>query len=128
MKKNNPVNWFEIYVNDMQRAQQFYETVFQVKLTELPNVSNHDDMQYLTFPSSLESFGTSGALVKVKEVKAGGNSIIIYFHCEDCAVEESRVEAAGGKILRPKTAIGEYGFVSLIYDTEGNMIGLQSMK
>ena len=127
--KTNPVNWFEIYVNDMQRAQQFYETVLQVKLTLLPNASsNHSDMQYVTFPGAGENFGSSGALVKIKEVKAGGNSIIIYFYCEDCSVEESRVVAAGGKIIRSKTSIGEYGFISLFYDSEGNMIGLQSMK
>ena len=127
--KTNPINWFEIYVNDMQRAQQFYETVLQVKLTLLPNASsNHSDMQYVTFPGAGENFGSSGALVKMNGVNAGGNSTIVYFYCEDCAVEESRVEAVGGKIFRSKTAIGEYGFISLIYDTEGNMIGLHSMK
>lgn len=31
----NPVGWFEIYVNDMDRAKQFYQQVFQVTLTKL---------------------------------------------------------------------------------------------
>jgi uncharacterized protein len=55
-----------------------------------------------------------------------GGSTMIYFSCEDCATEEARVVAAGGKIERPKMSIGEYGFISLIWDTEGNMIGLHS--
>ena len=58
----------------------------------------------------------------------GDNSIIVYFSCQDCSVEESRVADAGGRIDRSKMSIGEYGFISLVFDTEGNMIGLHSMK
>jgi predicted enzyme related to lactoylglutathione lyase len=60
--------------------------------------------------------------------KAGRNSTLIYFACEDCAVEESKVEAAGGHIQKPKMSIGEYGFISLVVDSEGNLFGLYSMK
>jgi len=82
----------------------------------------------LSFPSDMEKYGASGALVKMEGFTSGGNSTLIYFSCEDCAVEESRVEAAGGHIQKPKMSIGEYGFVSLAIDSEGNMFGLHSMK
>ena len=59
--------------------------------------------------------------------KAGGGSTIVYFKCDDCAVEESRVGPAGGQVFKPKFSIGQYGFISLVLDTEGNMIGLHSM-
>ena len=59
---------------------------------------------------------------------AGGNSVLIYFSCEDCANEESRVVPAGGRIQKEKFSIGEYGFISLVFDTEGNMFGLHSLK
>ena len=59
---------------------------------------------------------------------SGGNSTIVYFACDDCAVEEARVPQFGGSIQRPKMSIGEYGFISLAVDTEGNMIGLYSQK
>ena len=59
---------------------------------------------------------------------SGGNSTLVYFHCEDCAVEEARMAAAGGQIKRSKMSIGEFGFVTLALDTEGNMVGLHSMK
>jgi predicted enzyme related to lactoylglutathione lyase len=52
----------------------------------------------------------------------------VYFHCQDCAVEEGRVTRAGGQVQRSKTTIGEYGYISLVFDTEGNMIGLHSMQ
>jgi len=58
----------------------------------------------------------------------GIGGTIIYFSVADCATEESRVEAAGGKVIRPKFSIGEFGWVSLLQDTEGNMVGLNSMK
>jgi predicted enzyme related to lactoylglutathione lyase len=61
-------------------------------------------------------------------VPSGGNSTMVYFQCEDCAVEGSRVAAAGGKVVREKLSIGQYGFIVLAHDTEGNMIGLHSMR
>ncbi|MBX2923372.1 MAG: VOC family protein [Chitinophagaceae bacterium] len=126
-KKGNPVGWFEIYVDDMNRATQFYEAVFKTKL-ELMSHPTDQGMQMKSFPGNTEGYGTPGALVKMKDIKAGGSNVIIYFMCEDCAVEESRVEAAGGKICQPKMSIGEFGFCSIAADTEGNTIGLHSMK
>jgi len=120
--QHNPVNWFEIYVQDMDRARTFYETVLQVKLEEMPNPA----LKMCAFPSQPESYGTSGALVQYPEKYSGINSTIVYFYCKDCAQEAARVAAAGGKIEREKMSIGQYGFVVLVLDTEGNMFGLHS--
>ncbi len=124
---NNPVTWFEIYVDDLARAKQFYESVLSVNLDALGD-PNDTSIEMLSFPSEMDKYGATGALVKMEGVTAGGNSTLIYFECEDCAVEESKVEAAGGSIQKPKMSIGEYGFVSLAVDSEGNMFGLHSMK
>jgi predicted enzyme related to lactoylglutathione lyase len=59
---------------------------------------------------------------------SGGNSTIVYFSCEDCGFEATRVTTAGGRIMRDKFSIGEYGFIVLAFDTEGNIIGLHSLK
>ena len=59
---------------------------------------------------------------------SGGNSTLVYFSCEDVAQEESRVEAAGGRIQRKKMSIGEYGNISLAFDTEGNLFGVHSKQ
>lgn len=123
----NPVGWFEIYVDEMARARQFYEAVFGVNL-EVLGVPGENTLQMLSFPSNKEIYGAGGALVKMEGFPAGANSTLVYFSCEDCAIEESRVEAAGGRIQRAKMSIGEYGFISLAIDTEGNMLGLHSMK
>lgn len=127
--KPNAVVWFEIYVDDIARAKNFYEEVFKITLTEMPMPASSEDFQMLFFPTNgMNAIGATGALVKMKdfEVKAGG--IIIYFACEDCAIEEARVREAGGEIFKSKMSIGEYGFISLVKDTEGNIIGLHSMN
>ncbi|MGY0578321.1 MAG: VOC family protein, partial [Paraglaciecola chathamensis] len=74
----------------------------------------------------MEKYGASGALVKMAGMAPGGNSTLVYFSCEDCAVEAERVSQAGGAVEQAKMSIGEYGFISLIKDTEGNMVGLHS--
>ena len=73
-------------------------------------------------------WGAGGALVKMEGVSSGGNSTIIYFSCDDCAVEQGLIIANGGKIIREKWSIGEYGFIALGVDSEGNTIGLHSLK
>ena len=120
----NPVCWFEIYVQDMPRATAFYEAVLDVKLERL----NSPDVELWTFGMDTTTVGAGGALVHMPGFPSGGTSTLVYFSCEDCAVEESRVQKAGGKVQRSKMSIGEYGFISLAIDTEGNMFGLHSIK
>jgi len=122
--RNNPVCWFEIYVQDMTRAKNFYEGVLEVKLEKL----NNPEIEMSAFSMDAEKVGAGGALVKMPGFPSGKNSTLVYFACEDCAVEEARVEKFGGRIQRPKMSIGQYGFISLVFDTEGNMIGLYSQK
>ena len=121
-----PVRWFEIYVQDMERAKKFYHTVFQSEFERIHNPQD-SDAELWKFTMPLDHGGSGGALVKMPGFPSGGNSTLVYFGCADCALEESRVIKAGGRIQKSKASIGQYGFISLVYDTEGNMIGLHSM-
>ena len=121
--KSNPVGWFEIYVQNMARAKDFYESVFQAKLERL----NNPELEMWAFPMTMDAMGSAGALVKMEGGPSGGNSVLIYFACEDCAVEAARAAKFGGRVERGKFPIGEYGYIALVRDTEGNMIGLHSM-
>lgn len=125
--RNNPVGWFEIYVRDMPRAKSFYEKVFSGKLTRI-EVPGAENMEMWFFPRDQNAPGAPGALIKMPGFDPGANSTIVYFECDDCAVEESRVKSAAGRVHKPKWSIGEHGFISLIVDTEGNMLGLHSLK
>ncbi len=120
---NNPVGWFEIYVQDISRAKSFYESVFQVKLGRL-----NSPIEMWGFPMTMDGYGASGSLVKMDGVCSGGNSTLVYFSCADCAVEAGRVTQFGGQLHREKMSIGEYGFIALAVDTEGNMLGLHSRQ
>ncbi len=120
----NPVGWFEIYVQDINRAKAFYETVFDGKLEKLPS----PELEMWTFPMDMAKSGSTGAIVHMPGCSSGGNSTLVYFSCADCAVEQARAQTAGGSVFKEKFSIGQYGFIALIRDTEGNMIGLHSMQ
>jgi len=122
----NPCGWFEIYVQDMKRAVKFYGTVLGVELEELETPPHDGELIMTVFPASHENPGAGGALVKMKDVPSGGNSTLVYFNCDDCAVEASRVAGAGGTVQQEKMSIGEHGFIALATDTEGNMFGMHS--
>ena len=128
MAITNPVGWFEIYVDDLERARAFYEGVFQVKLDPLESPGKiMPGIEMLMFPGDMEQYGSTGAIAKMDGVAAGGNSTMVYFSCEDCAVEAGRIEQHGGQLVQGKFSIGEHGFIAVAVDTEGNTIGLHSM-
>ena len=121
----NAVRWFEIYVQDMARARRFYETVLGVQLERLGPVDQ--DLEMWAFQMSPDRPGAGGALVHTPGMPSTPGGTLVYFGCDDCAVEASRVVKAGGRIQRDKLSIGEYGHIVLAIDTEGNLFGLHSM-
>lgn len=132
MNQNNRVVWFEIYVQDMERAKNFYEAVLATRLEKMPApTSEFGDMEMWAFPSDKETspttYGACGMLVKMAGYPSGGSGTLVYFGCNDCAVEAARVVENGGSIVREKFSIGEHGFIALANDTEGNTIGFHSM-
>jgi predicted enzyme related to lactoylglutathione lyase len=126
MNAENPVRWFEIYVQDMDRARRFYESVLGVRLEKLAGPDG--ELEMYSFPMSEHNPGSGGALVRMQGVPSAPGGTLVYFGCEDCATEASRVNGAGGRIERDKMSIGPYGHIVLAIDSEGNMIGLHSMQ
>jgi predicted enzyme related to lactoylglutathione lyase len=120
----NVVGWFEIFVQDIDRAKAFYQNTFQVTLERLESPG----MELWAFPMQSGNSGCPGALVQMNGKNSGVGGTIVYFVCADCAVQASRASENGGKIQQEKMAIGQYGFIALVLDTEGNMIGLHSME
>ena len=124
----NPVGWFEIYVEDLARATAFYEAVFRVDIDPLDAPADGPPVQMRAFPMTKDGGGAAGALVKMDGFAPAVGGTLVYFSCRDCAVEAGRAASAGGRVQREKTAIGQYGFMALVQDTEGNLIGLHSME
>lgn len=126
MAKTNAIGWFDIYVKDMKRAVLFYENVLAQKLEAIGDPTG--ETQMMSFSGDMGSYGASGALVKSNHSRPGIGGTMVYFSVEDCSIPELQIVAAGGKIIRPKFSIGQFGWVTLCEDTEGNMFGLSSMK
>ena len=126
MQTPNAIGWFDMYVDDMDRALAFYETVFQRRLEPIGDPTGETVMR--GFPANMSAYGAAGALVKSSHARPGAGGTLVYFSVDDCAVEQARVEAAGGKVLRAKFSIGPFGWVTMCMDTEGNTFGLNSMR
>jgi hypothetical protein len=126
MTQMNAVGWFDIYVNEMARATGFYKAVLDADLEDMADPTG--EMEMKSFVGNMGAYGAAGALVKAPYAKPGPGGTQIYFSVEDCATQQGRIEAAGGQVIRPKFSIGEFGYVTLAQDTEGNMIGFNSLK
>ena len=124
---NNAISWFEIGTTDLGRATKFYETIFGVSLAplDLPNIKMR------MFPLDDMTKGVGGALVDsggFHKPSATDGPLLYLNGNPDVQKVLDKVEAAGGKIMVPKTEISpEYGFMAVIIDTEGNRIGLHSV-
>ncbi len=125
---HNVVGWFEIPVTDMERAIQFYETVFGFSL--IRQEIGSADMAW--FPFLETEIGSPGALIYQPEhYRPSGQGTLVYFTAfsGDLSNELARVEKAGGKIEQPKREISpEIGYMAIFIDTEGNRVALHSRK
>lgn len=124
--ENNIGGWFEIPVENMDRAVKFYEEVFQCKMQRMP--MGTQEMAW--FPFTPEGKGAAGTLMFNPEFyKPSQEGTLIYLSCEDVSNELGRIEKAGGKVLQAKKEISpEYGFMALFIDCEGNRVALHSGK
>lgn len=117
------VGWFEIPVNNIDRAKTFYETVFNVEI----KVVDFGGMLMGWFPDRGEVPGAQGTLIKQESYIPSQEGTLVYFISEDVQNELNRVEVAGGKIYQPKTQISpEHGYMGVFIDCEGNRIALHS--
>jgi uncharacterized protein len=126
MTRMNAVGWFDIYVDDMERAVAFYEAMLGSSLDPMDDPTG--ETQMMSFPAEMSSYGAGGALTKAPYAAPGIGGTVLYFMVDDCAVQQQCVAEAAGSVVRPKFSIGDFGWVLLCKDTEGNIVGFNSMK
>ncbi len=123
----NVISWFEIPAQELDRAQKFYETIFNIKMIalELPQIK----MRMFPLDNPMEGVGGSLVFSEGFHIPSETDGPLIYLNGNpDLQTILNKVESAGGKILVPKTTISdEYGDMGVFIDTEGNRIGLHNV-
>ena len=123
--KTNPVAWFEIPVTDIARAKAFYDKVLNIEI----QITDFGGVMMGFFPTGDEAPGATGSLVQYESYIPSHEGTLVYFSSEDVQIELDRIEAAGGKIMQPKTQISpEHGYMGVLEDSEGNRVALHSSK
>lgn len=119
MENKNAISWFEIPVQDMQRAKEFYQTIFNIKLQDMPM----EDISYAFWTNE----GIGGALAKGSDyIPSKTGSLCFLNGGEDLSHVLNKINDAGGKVIQSKTSIGPHGFIARFVDTEGNLVALHS--
>lgn len=127
MSFSHAVSWFEIPANDINRSQKFYETIFDMQMIPM----DMPGFEMRMFPITDPMVGVGGALAKSEgfhNISADSGTLIYLNANPDVQIVLDRIEAAGGKILVPKTEISpDYGHMGVFLDIEGNRVGLHSI-
>ncbi len=119
---SNAINWFELPATDFDRAVGFYSKVIGADLQKMEG----DGAVMAFFPA--KDNGVGGCVVHGNGAKPNAEGTMVYLNGgEDLAVPLGRVEEAGGKVVMPKTDIGEFGFMAVFMDSEGNKVAFHSM-
>ncbi len=129
IEETNAITWFEIPVKDMNRAKKFYDTILDMKMESKFIEETNEELAFFPFTGAevrATSGRVSGVLVKNNRVEPSGTETTVYLNANP-SIEEviDKVETAGGKIILSKTKIFA-GYFALIYDTEGNRVGLHA--
>ncbi len=126
MTYKHAISWFEIPSQDIDRAQKFYEAIFDMQMIPVDVAQ----IKMRMFPVEDMMNNVSGAVVYHSEFykTSATDGPLVYLNGNpDLQIILDRVEGAGGQILLPKTQISpEHGYMALIMDTEGNRVGLHS--
>jgi hypothetical protein len=116
----NPVNWFEIPVDDLARAKSFYEKVLVIELSE----SEMGPNKMAWFPMEMGAAGATGTLIKGDGYKPSHDGSLVYLHVDEIDPTLDLINSSGGKTLMPRLDIGKHGFIAHFEDTEGNRVAL----
>jgi predicted enzyme related to lactoylglutathione lyase len=121
----NAINWFEIPVADLPRASAFYAEVLRIEL----RTERFQDTPMAIFPYAAAEHAVGGALVHDPRRRPSTAGAVVYLNAgSDIRGAVGRAAKAGGLVTMPVTDIGAPGFIALIQDTEGNLVGLHEAR
>jgi predicted enzyme related to lactoylglutathione lyase len=122
-KMKNAITWFEIPVTDFDRAKKFYNQILSADIQRI----DMDGVAMGFLPA--DEGALTGGIVEDKDRSPSSKGTLLYLNVgENLSPALERVEKAGGKVVLPKTNVGQHGYIAKIQDTEGNLIAFHSQK
>ncbi len=122
LRRKNAISWFELAALDFKRAVGFYGTVLDIELEDVSSGSHH----LALFPCDPDS-GVGGSISAAPEVVPAFGGTLVYLDVDgELDAVLARIPSAGGKVLRPRSSLGDQGAIAVFSDTEGNIVGLHS--
>ena len=123
----NPIGWVEIPVSDLDRAENFYSSLFGF------NLDRQEEKEGFTmswFPMEMESYGAAGTLIKGEGYTPSHDGTLVYFTAPEGSIDKGieKAQELGVNVLMPKMDIGEHGYIAMLEDTEGNRIAIHAME
>lgn len=118
------ITWFEIPAVDLDRAASFYSALFGVTLER----ARVDNLDMARFPLTPDAAGISGAIVAGDTYVPSHHGTRVYFNAPDIDATLALAARLGGRVLYPKTSIGELGWVAEFEDSEGNRVALHTPR
>ena len=107
------VSHFEVGADDPERLAKFYQEVFGWTIQKWDGPMDY----WLVMTGPEGTPGIDGGIARKGEGEGGTiNSIDV----PDCDEYVAKIEAAGGTIVLPKTAVPGVGWLAYLKDTEGN--------
>jgi predicted enzyme related to lactoylglutathione lyase len=119
----NTVNWFEIPVVNLDRAAAFYDRLLQTTLRK----EIFGKYPMAIFQSAKD--GVGGAILLDPMRKPSTDGTLVYLDARgDLDGSLRRAADMHAEVILPRTDIGEPGFIAILRDSEGNLVGLHQPR
>ncbi|MCL1672443.1 VOC family protein [Elizabethkingia ursingii] len=127
--ETNIITWFEIPVNNTQRAKKFYETILDIEMTSQFIAETNETLTFFPYdPEVIQAISgrVTGVLTEPENSSPSANGTVVYINASpNLQSVLDKVQPAGGELISPVINI-KAGLIAFILDSEGNKIGLHS--
>lgn len=113
--------WFEIPVDDIERAQRFYGSLFGWTFNKLPAAI----ADYWHIDTGGKDASPDGGMMPRMHPQ---QPITNYVSVPSVTTAAAKVQKFGGTVCKPKTAVPGMGYFAICLDTEGNTFALWEMN
>ena len=118
----NPFVHVELASTDLAKSKAFYGKLFDWKLEDIPN-----DAAGGTYTMIGVGDGTGGGMMK-SPMPGAPSMWLAYVLVDDIEAATKKAKSLGAKVMKDVTEVMEMGWLSIIVDPTGAMLGLWKAK